>query len=99
LSCGIDVAPAAADTDRPAAIDAAENPAGLATGGAARRLSVEGFERQIVSAVEFGLFRHEPFQFGFGLPALAAREAAILYLNSQLLDLIVGCQHRVSPSV
>jgi hypothetical protein len=58
-------------------------------------LLIESLERP----VEFGLFGHEPFQFGFGLPALVAREAAVFQLGPELPDLVVDCKHRVSPSV
>jgi hypothetical protein len=62
-------------------------------------LLIESLERLIERPVEFGLFGHEPFKFGFGLPALAAREAAVVQFNPQLLDLIISCKHRVSLSV
>jgi hypothetical protein len=63
------------------------------------RFPTESLERLIERPVEFGLFGYEPFQFGFGLPALAAAEAAVRQFNPELLDLIIGCKHCVSPSV
>jgi hypothetical protein len=47
---------------------------------------IESLERLIERPVEFGLFGYEPFQFGFGLPALAAAEAAVRQFNPKLLD-------------
>jgi hypothetical protein len=63
------------------------------------RFPIERLEGLIERPVEFGLFCHEPFQFGFGLSALAAREAATFQLGPELPDLVVDCKHRVSPSV